>query len=197
MSATLNPDALDNQGEFSCRVPPSKPLTTKGHKPGVKVGKDAVPEFTAKTYPPGTAPEENTFQPNPVSEVPGQADNPDATIRTDPLDFGSVAATSGTIYNQTKFGHPVHGQTSSELHGRKKRERNGVEGRVTHGYPGVESGDGSVESKVRRVGADLEGEAAEMKGKRGYSGAIEGGLNAPGAEETFPVGPEQVASEMP
>ncbi|KAJ4386017.1 hypothetical protein N0V93_008908 [Gnomoniopsis smithogilvyi] len=194
MSATLNPDALDNKGEFHSRVPPAKPLTTKGHKPGVKVGNDALPEFSAKTYPPGTAPRENTFQPNPVSEVPGQALNPDATVRTDPLDF--PGATSATVYNETKFGKPIHGQTSSELHGSKKRERNGVEGRVTRGYPGVESGYGSVEHKVRQVGADLEGRAAEMKGQRGYSGATEGGLNVPGAEAAIPVDPEHTAAEL-
>merc|ERR1712000_718625 len=83
MSHFRNTDTMNSaQGEFHSRVKPSEPLTTKGHAPGVKVGNDAVPEFHAETHPPGTAPKENTFQRNPVNEVPGQAQNPDTQATT-------------------------------------------------------------------------------------------------------------------
>merc|ERR1711975_48400 len=70
MSHFRNPESLNSaQGEFSSHVKPSEPLTTKGHAPGVKVGNDAAPEFSAETYPPGTAPSDRTFKPNPVDET--------------------------------------------------------------------------------------------------------------------------------
>merc|ERR1711964_318813 len=50
MSANSNPESVSNQGEFHSRVPPSEPLTTKGHAPGVKVGNDAAPSFSAETW---------------------------------------------------------------------------------------------------------------------------------------------------
>jgi hypothetical protein len=40
------------------------------HKPGVKVGNDTIPEFQAEQYPAGTAPKEDSYNPNPVSELP-------------------------------------------------------------------------------------------------------------------------------
>ena len=45
-------------------------LTWSQHQPGQLVGNDTVPEFNAKTLPPGTAPKQNTFQPNPVDDAP-------------------------------------------------------------------------------------------------------------------------------
>lgn len=100
-----------------------------------------------------------------------------------------------TEFGHYKYGY-TYGQSKKDFHGGKK-DRAGVGARITDVNPAhVETGDGSVKSKVRRVGADLEGRAAEMKGQRGYSGASEGGLNAPGAEETFPVPPEQTASDL-
>lgn len=131
-----------------------------------------------------------------MSETPGQALNVETTTRTDPLDFGATAATSGTIHNATEFGRPMQGQTSAEQHGSKKKDRTGVEGRITSGNPSAETGDGSVESKVRGAGADLEGRAGELKGQKGYSGAAEGGSKVPGAEEALPASAEEVASEL-
>jgi hypothetical protein len=127
MSASRNPEAMTPaQGEFSSRVAPSEPLTTKGHAPGVKVGNDAVPEFNAEVHPAGTAPKSQSFRPNNTSEVPGQALNPDmegATSAADTL----MGATSADVH--TGYGHPGSGMTSQELHGGKgKRDRSGLEG---------------------------------------------------------------------
>ncbi|KUI54201.1 hypothetical protein VP1G_01665 [Cytospora mali] len=194
MSANQNIEALAGQGEFHSRVPPSEPLTTKGHKPGVKVGNDAAPEFHAEAYAPGTAPRENTYQPNAQSEIPGQAQNPGTEASTGALDI--PGATSGDVYNRTEFGKPVQGQTSSELHGSKKKDRTGFEGRAQPGHA-LETGDGSVEGKVRGLGADLEGRAGELKGQKGMSGGSEGGVNWQGADEKLPTSAEELAAELP
>lgn len=161
-----------------------------GHKPGVKVGNDAAPEFHAQAYDPGTAPREHTFQPNTQTGVPGQK----TEVSTGALDM--PGATSGDVYNNTEFGKPVQGQTSSELHGSKKKDRIGFEGRAQPGQS-LEGGDGSVESKVRGVGADLEDRAGILKGHRGVSGASEGGARWPCAEEIPPTTAEELAAELP
>ncbi|KAH9905458.1 hypothetical protein F4778DRAFT_779794 [Xylariomycetidae sp. FL2044] len=175
MSASRNPDSVAAKGEeFHNRVPPTAPLTTKGHKPGVKVGKDAVPEFHAETHPAGTAPPENTFEPNPTIEIPAQATSAeDFNINTaDTL----PGATSADVYKG--LGKPMQGQTSSELHGKEKKERSGVEGRGASA--GVDS--------VRQKGADLpEGVHKGMKGKWHPE--------YPAAEDRPPVRPEELASE--
>lgn len=168
------------------------------HKPGVKVGNDAAPEFSAETYPAGTAPRENTHQPNPKSEIPGQALNEqvDSSARIDPLDM--PGSTSGEVHNATQFGKPMQGQTSSEHHGSGKKDSSGLASRVTGGNSSsAETGDGSVESKVRGLGADLEGRAGELKGHKGASGASEGGVNWTGASELPPTSAEELASELP
>ncbi|KAH7308715.1 hypothetical protein B0I35DRAFT_413321 [Stachybotrys elegans] len=176
MSASQNPDAMTPaQGEFRSRVAPSEPLTRKGHAPGVKVGNDAVPEFHAETYPPGTAPANQSFNPNPTGEVPGQALNPDmdAESRTRASDTLG-GATSSDVH--TGYGHPGAGMTSQELHGGKhKRERAGLEG----------------------VGANPSDPVHERGFDRDYPVGYRGKFdeNYPGAEERIPAGPEEVASE--
>lgn len=119
----------------------------------------------------------------------------ESSARTDPLDF--PGATSGDVHSATQFGKPMQGQTSAEQHGSKKKDRSGVEGRATGGYTGVETGDGSVDRKVRGLGADLEGRAGDLKGQKGASGAAEGGSNWTGAEEVLPTSAEELASELP
>lgn len=106
-------------------------------------------------------------------------------------------ATSGDVYNRTELGRPVQGQTSSELHGSRKKDRVGLEGRVNQPGQSVEGGDGSVEGKVRGLGADLGGRAGGLKGRKGVSGASEGGVNWPGAEEMPPTTAEELAAELP
>ncbi|KAH7136692.1 hypothetical protein B0J13DRAFT_625338 [Dactylonectria estremocensis] len=106
-------------GEFSSKVPPSEPLTTKGHAPGVKVGNDLKPEFHMETHPPGTAPKDRSFEPQPSGDPSEQASNPDI--------LGGTGATSADVHKG--LGHPGEGQTSQELHGgKRKRAGAGLEG---------------------------------------------------------------------
>ncbi|KAF6787309.1 hypothetical protein CSOJ01_15254 [Colletotrichum sojae] len=178
MSATRNVDSVNNkQGEFHPRVPRSEPLTTKGHAPGTKVGNDAYPEFHAEAHPPGTAPPEATFKPNPVSEIPGQALNPDATTRTAADDF--PGATSADVHKG--MGKPLQGQTNREARGvhvgHRKRESAGLEG------VGASEKDNFRE---RRLDRDVE------PGARGKTRNAE---NVPGAEDRVPVSAEELSSE--
>lgn len=107
-------------------------------------------------------------------------------------------STSQDVYNATEFGKPAQGQTGSEHHGSGKKDSSGLASRVTGGGgSGVETGDGSVESKVRGLGADLEGRAGDLKGQKGVSGATEGGSNWRGAAELPPTRAEEYAAEVP
>jgi len=168
MSASKNPDAMTNaQGEFSSRVPPSEPLTTKGHAPGVKVGNDRYPEFSAETYPPGTAPKENTHLPQPSNEFVGQG----LTAASDTF----VGSSSADVHQG--YGVPGSGQTSQELHGRGKKERSGLEG------VGANASDPQHQYHHDR---DYE------TGKRGVSGGDPDNFRA---ELQNPVSAEEIASE--
>jgi len=187
---SANPDSVAQQGEFRSRVPPAKPMMTDGHKPGVMVGNEAVPEFHAQTYPAGTAPKEHTYQPNPVSETPGQALNSDMdeSTRTGAHDF--PGATSGDIHNEAQWGKPLQGQTGRELHGahagKRKKEHTGLEG------VGASSRDGTVEGTARDMAADRD---EAPRGTKGMSGSLEGGVDWQGAEEIPPVRAEELAAE--
>ena len=106
-------------------------------------GNDDAPEFSAKTLPPGTAPKESTFQPNPTSEIPGQAfnDNVDRShgkegVRTDPLST-LPGATSADVH--TGLGHPGQGQTSTEL----RHEGKHTSKKAPSGFEGVGASGGS------------------------------------------------------
>merc|ERR1711988_1134849 len=81
----------------------------KGPCPWCHVGNDAAPEFSAETYPPGTAPSDRTFKPNPVDET--STENSAAPKASDTLG----GATSAEVHQG--LGHPGSGQTSQELHG--------------------------------------------------------------------------------
>ncbi|KAI1363155.1 hypothetical protein F5Y08DRAFT_253026 [Xylaria arbuscula] len=173
MSASRNPESV--QGEFHSRVPPSEPLTKGGHKPGVLVGNDRVPEFHAETYPAGTAPREDTYQPRPEGEYPAQAYG-NAPSAADTL----TGATSADVY--TGLGKPIQGQERREIEkpsgGHRKKERSGVAG--VGGSEGIDS--------VRQKGADLpEGVYKGMRGK--------GTDEYPAAEDRVPTGAEEIAAE--
>jgi hypothetical protein len=121
----------------------------------LQVGKDAVPTFKAETHPPGSAPKESTFRPNPQNEVPGQALNPDASRdetegmgRTSALDTFPTA-TSKDVYNATKWGKPLQGMTSREIREKNLSTRAGLEGRGATGPD-----QPTVEKKVHAVRAD-------------------------------------------
>ncbi|KAL7956356.1 hypothetical protein V8C34DRAFT_288813 [Trichoderma compactum] len=181
-------------GEFHARVPPSEPMMKGGHQPGIKVGNDRLPESHLETFPPGTAPPESSFRPNPTSEVPGQANNPevDPSSRSDPLDF--PGATSKDV--NASYGRPMQGtegrEVASQLPGKKHT------GSRTHPRARKEAGEGpgGIEANanrtdpVREHGWDLP-EGVE-KGTRGKAGG-----NLPGAEEAEPAKADGVASEMP
>lgn len=188
--ATKNPESMTNaQGEFSARVPPSEPLTTKGHQVGQKTSPaDFAPEFSAKTLPPGTAPKSKTFTPNPTGETPGQANNEDAVGRSDPLDF--PGSTSGDVH--TGLGHPGSGQTSTELRNEgkhtSKKERTGTAG------AGAQGGSGLREDGMSQEFKELARE--RPVGDHGpVSGRASGGNEPVGAEGKVPVSAEQLAAE--
>ncbi|KAL9029279.1 MAG: hypothetical protein Q9196_002458 [Gyalolechia fulgens] len=159
------------QGEFQPHKPRNEPLTTRGHKPGVLVGNDTAPEFSAKTLPPGSAPADRTFQPNNISEVPGQADNPDvlrshgkeSTHTTASSTLGG--ATSGDVHKG--FGKPIQGQTSSELHG----DQSGGGGLAGTGASGVASGTKMADERMQPSQRGLEKEGADVAGKKVDQGA--------------------------
>lgn len=145
------------------------------HAPGVKVGNDAAPEFNLETHEPGTAPADRAFRPDPTSEVPGQASNPQmqsGTSATDTL----PGATSADVHQG--YGHPGEGMTSQELHG-GKRKNNGA---------GLEGVGANSSDPIHERGFDRD----YATGQRGKSGNTE---NWPGAEEQVPVSAEEVASE--
>ncbi|KAJ4419617.1 hypothetical protein N0V85_000946 [Neurospora sp. IMI 360204] len=181
---SANPDSVTGQGEFHDKVPPSKPPHVSGHRLGHQLGNEAAPEFHAKTFPPGTAPEEDSYQPNPIHEIPGQALNPDVdpSSRTDPLD-AYRGSTSQSIYNQAQYGRPMEGQTSRELHGmhpgKRKKEHSGLEG-----VGATDPHAPTVEHKVRELVADKPEPI-----HRGIRGEPEG------AEYMQPETAERVATE--
>jgi len=193
--AAKNPDSLTNaQGEFHPRQPGSEPLEKSGHQIGQKVSPaDHAPEFSAKTLPPGTAPKESTFQPNPVNEVPGQANNPDVErshgkegVKTDALST-LPGATSADVH--TGLGHPGQGQTSNELrhdgqHGRKK-DTPGTEGAGATGGSGLYPGDTNVE--FRRLQTDDH--------PKGPNPEQDHNATLAGAESKVPASAEEVAAE--
>lgn len=113
------------------------------HKPGLPVSEaDRAGEFHAQTLPPGTAPAGSSYQPNPIYEIPSQANNEDAlrghgkeSTFTKPQDF--PGATSADVHKG--LGKPMVGQTSNEIrhdgeHGRK-RQTYGYETVGASGHP--------------------------------------------------------------
>ncbi|KAL8836934.1 MAG: hypothetical protein Q9170_002734 [Blastenia crenularia] len=159
--AARNPDAMTNfQGEFQPHKPRDEPLTTHGHKPGVLVGNDNAPEFSAKTLPPGSAPTDRTFKPNNISEVPSQANNPDvlrshgkeSTHTTASSTLGG--ATSGDVHHG--LGKPVPGQNVSDRGG----------GLVGVGASGAPSGNQMADERMQPSQRGLEKEEAVIAGKK-------------------------------
>lgn len=154
------------------------------HKPGNEQGNEAAPEYHAQTFPPGTAPPEHTFRPDPINADVGQANNPDAMHNeghTGALDM--PGSTSKDIHNSVDFlhGRPLIGQENREVRGahprKRKKERSGLEG------VGASTSE-SVFDQVREQAADKEN---VEKWQRGYTSEREGGLAADGAESIPPA----------
>ncbi|RGP65376.1 hypothetical protein FSPOR_7306 [Fusarium sporotrichioides] len=171
---SMNPEsATPQQGEFRSKVAPAEPLMKGGHAPGVLVGNEAVPEFHAEMHPPGTAPPENTFQPNPESEIPAQASGNEGAV---PAAATLGGATSADVH--TGLGKPASGQTSQELHGTEKKNRSGLEGVGAN-----------PSNPIHDKGADRD-HPTNYRGKGG-----ENALDYAGAEDREPTKAEGVASE--
>ena len=145
--ASRNPSSMnEKQGEFVPHKPRDTPMTTKGHQIGQKVSeKDDASEFTAKTLPPGSAPESRTFQPNTQSEIPSQADN--ANVLPDHGEESTYTPASATLGGADSrdvhrgLGHPGSGQTSAEIRHdgehHRKRAGAGLEGVGSSGDKGM------------------------------------------------------------
>ncbi|KAL8881921.1 MAG: hypothetical protein Q9192_007689 [Flavoplaca navasiana] len=172
--AARNADSITNaQGEVHPSIPRDEPSTTHGHKPGVLVGNDTAPEFSAKTLPPGSAPTDRTFQPNNISEVPGQADNEnvlrshgkESTHTTASSTLGG--ATSGDVH--TGLGKPVQGQNVSDRGG----------GLAGVGASGAASGNQMVDTEMQAGQRGLDKEGGAMAGKKGVKGSDVGADELP------------------
>ena len=137
------------------------------HQPGVKVGNDAAPEFHAQTLPPGSAPADRTFQPNPISETPGQADN-DNVLRSHGKEGTYTSAestlggsTSGDVH--TGLGKPIQGQTSHEKRNEPDHEGSGL---VGVGASGAASGNQTADERLDPKQRGLERESGDIAGKK-------------------------------
>lgn len=147
------------------------------HKPGNEQGNEAVPEFHAETHPPGTAPKEESFEPNPTTAATADSS---LGAGADPLSF--PGATSKDVH--AGMGMPIQGQADRDIHhqlpgrrhedirmhpGKRKKERSGLEGVGANG----------AKDPVREHGWDLpEGVEKGTKGKHNP--------DWPGAEEREP-----------
>ena len=159
------------------------------------VGNDNVPEFSAKTLPPGSAPKSQTFTPNTTSEVPGQADNANVershgkeSTKTSASDTLG-GSTSGDVYQG--LGHPGQGMTSSELRhdggGAGKKERKGL---VGVGASGASAGNMGVDERMQPEQRALERESGGLAGTKGMGGRDR--QDVPGAEEREAVRSEEL-----
>ncbi|KAL9099130.1 MAG: hypothetical protein Q9163_005324 [Psora crenata] len=192
MSASRNADANVNQpGEFGSHIGRQPPLTTTGHQPGHKVGNDAAPEFSAKTLPPGSAPAESTFTPNPVSEIPSQALNPDNDRRHGKESTKTSAsdtlggATSADVHKG--MGHPGQGMTSKELKhdGNQTASKEGS-GLASVGASGTASSNQMADARTEPNVRAYDQEDGHLAGQRG------GADKQPGAAERHPESAEHI-----
>ncbi|KAF7560442.1 hypothetical protein G7046_g3698 [Stylonectria norvegica] len=138
---SVNPNSVNaGQGEFRDKRPPTAPRTHKGHGAGIHVGNDAVPEFHAETYPPGTAPKDRSFK-------PGESDSVMPVDASDTLQ----GITSGDAHRGP--GHPGQGQSSREMHGGKRK----------HPEAGLEGVGANAHDPIHEMGFDSD----HPKGQRG------------------------------
>jgi len=186
---SFNPEGVSNQGEFAPTRPRNEPLTTKGHAVGELVGNDAKPEFHAQTLPAGTAPKENTFKPNPISETPGQANNT-LNDRSHGKESTAVSA-SDTLGGATSkdtyagLGKPMQGDQADPEGSSGKKDKQGLTGVGASGHMADLGGaDGRVDQEQRA----LDRESGDLAGKKASKSDY-------GAEERPAVTSEELASE--
>ncbi|KAJ6078300.1 hypothetical protein N7467_008053 [Penicillium canescens] len=191
MSTLQNVDSANNPKQgFKPSVPPEGPITTKGHQLGRKVNEaDQRPEFHMEAHPRGTAPASSSYTANPVSEVGGQANNPNVYGGSDKEPTYTSAAdtlmgsTSADVHQG--LGKPLQGQTNVELnhdgqHGRKKQTA-GLEG------VGASARDPGIERRFPDQ-RGLEREEAGVSGTRGDKASR-------AAEEMVPESAETLSRE--
>jgi hypothetical protein len=154
---------------------------------------DEIPQFNAKTLPPGSAPSNATYRPNATTEVPGQALNEaiediqsNEKVRTTALST-FPGSTSADVH--TGLGHPGQGQTSTELRHegqhRRSKATSGPEGAGATGGSGLR-GPHDLSQEFRRLQEESEhptGPITEHK------------QTLAGAEEKLPMSAESVAGE--
>ncbi|CAD6574976.1 MAG: hypothetical protein ASARMPREDX12_007048 [Alectoria sarmentosa] len=174
MSASRNAEAVSGQpGQFGSHVPRDEPMSEPKHKPGVLVGNDTVPEFHAKTLPPGSAPADRTFTPNTSSMVPGQADN--SSVERDHGKESTKTTASSTLGGATSadvhtgMGHPGQGQTSNELRHGKNNSKKGGGGLAGVGAS-VESSNQMVDTDTQPKERAIDKEEGKFAGTRGNKG---------------------------
>lgn len=188
-TGSLNP----KQGEFNPKTPRYIPtgqwvsiydgtnespllLTSlQQHKPGTKVNEDDnKPEFHLETHPPGSAPPQNTFEPQP-NDVGSQALNPN-------VERGHGKESTKTTASQTMmgstsqdvntgFGVPMQGQTSTEV------RHDGQHGRKNPGG-GMEGVGATIGNKMERDipsqrGLEKDAAAPDQRGDKGALAAEE------------------------
>lgn len=144
-----------------------------------------MPVFSAETHPKGTAPPDKTFQPNPISEIPGQALNENVershgkeSVRT----TASSTLGGATSADVNKgLGRPLEGESSVEMRhgGDKHRKHEGS------GLEGVGANQVGVEQDLRRL-------EREDHTPRGAS-ATKKGIPA---EERDPESPSELAADV-
>ncbi len=153
-----------------------------------------MPEFNAKTLPPGSAPADRSFKPNNISDIPtkGAVTDSDVTAGEDEMaQVGSASdslgmTTSGSVH--TGLGKPLQGQSSQELHHdgstAGKKERSGL-----HGV----GASGAAATAGQEDGRDLPRQRALDKDDavRGNTKAEKGG-----AEEVPNASADEVAAEQ-
>ncbi|EAS33526.3 uncharacterized protein CIMG_04550 [Coccidioides immitis RS] len=172
-------------GQFHPHHHKCEHLESPKHKPGVKASpSDHAPEFAAETFPPGTAPADRSFQPNPVEEIPGQAMNENVEEAEGKEAVKTTAASTLTGASSADvnkgLGHAMEGESSVEYRhgGEKHRKHEGS------GFEGVGANPPRVGDDLRR----LEREDTTAKGGKA------GGKGIP-AEERQPETASNVSAE--
>ncbi|KAI5367574.1 hypothetical protein Slin14017_G026100 [Septoria linicola] len=169
-----------NKGQFSAAVPQPEPTINDKHQPGkiVPGSNDAIPEFQAEVLPAGSAPDKDTYEPQPTDEAPPvQAYSKKGEGETTKASDTIAGATSGDVHKG--LGKPVEGQSSKEL-------RDG-----THTSGGVEAVGGSASQ------SDINPHDPQHKSQRALDKdeAVVGRGDKASAQDREPETAESVASE--
>ncbi|CAK3806070.1 Hypothetical predicted protein [Lecanosticta acicola] len=169
----------------------NEPAANNKHQPGKLVGNDAVPEFSAQTLPPGSAPADRTFAPNTALEDQSTAPPVERYMKDGVRDPESqstsaadtlIGASSADVH--TGLGHPGAGQTSAELRHdgqhHRKNPGSGLDGRLG----GANQSDINPHDPAFADQRALNDDNAQI-----------GRGDVPPAEERLPEGAQTVASE--